>query len=98
MKKYGIPCLKRTFKGCGARLLPQISESLAPYYYLTKNEVRDSEDTVNIDIGGGTTDVMFFMQKTGKYLSTSFKFAGSDIWAMESKRIKRTTDSLKTCL
>lgn len=71
------------FKGSGAQLLDPITESVAPYFFLKNNAdaaIRDFADACNIDIGGGTTDVMFFMRKTGTYLSTSFRFAGAEIW------------------
>jgi len=71
------------FKSSGARLLDPITESVAPYFFLKNNtdaNVRDFADAINVDIGGGTTDVMFFMRKSNKYMSTSFRFAGNDIW------------------
>ena len=71
---------------------------MAPYYFLKRNDIRDSEDAVNIDIGGGTSDVMFFMQKTGKYLSTSFKFAGSDIWGDGIKDDRKDNGFIKNLL
>ena len=63
-----------------------IKESVAPYFFLTKNDsgIQEGANVVNIDIGGGTTDVMMFMESTGnrddKYLASSFRFAGNDIW------------------
>lgn len=57
-----------------------ISESLAPYFYLIKKNVRPFADTVNMDIGGGTADLMLFMKGQNRYLNTSFRFAGYDIW------------------
>jgi len=71
------------FKGTCKNLLEPITESVAPYFYLINYKdanIRDFADALNIDIGGGTTDVMFFMRKTKNYFSTSFRFAGSDIW------------------
>lgn len=71
------------FKRSGAKLLPPITESVAPYFFLKNNSeanVRDFADAVNIDIGGGTTDVMFFMRRSNRYMSTSFRFAGDDLW------------------
>jgi len=71
------------FKSSGARLLDPITESIAPYFFLKTNtdaNVRDFADAINIDIGGGTTDVMFFMRRSNRYMSTSFRFAGNDIW------------------
>ncbi|MEM9821767.1 MAG: hypothetical protein AAF985_11875, partial [Bacteroidota bacterium] len=53
-------------------------ESIVPYYALAK--LRRSSDVVNIDIGGGTTDILFLSNKKDKYYSTSFRFAGNDIW------------------
>lgn len=59
-----------------------LTESVAPYYYLTAtNQVvpnRD-ENVVNIDIGGGTTDLLFLKGQQPTF-STSFRFAGDDIW------------------
>lgn len=74
---------REVFKESGAVLEDPITESIAPYFYLKNNpgaNVRDFADALNIDIGGGTTDVMFFMRRTNTYLSTSFRFAGADIW------------------
>jgi hypothetical protein len=74
------------FGNSGARLMDPIPESVAPYFFLTKSDtdIQDTANVVNVDIGGGTTDVMMFMESAGnrtdKYLTTSFRFAGSDIW------------------
>lgn len=57
-----------------------IPESLAPYFYLVKSAVKSFADTINVDIGGGTADLMLFMRQQGRYLTTSFRFAGYDIW------------------
>lgn len=57
-----------------------IPESLAPYFYLVQNGVKSFADTINVDIGGGTADIMLFMRQQGRYLNTSFRFAGYDIW------------------
>jgi hypothetical protein len=56
----------------------KISESIAPYYSFpgTTDNINSS---VNIDIGGGTTDIVVFKQ--GKPLaSTSFRFAATSIF------------------
>jgi len=55
-------------------------ESIVPYYAL--KSFRRAEDVINIDIGGGTTDILFFCKKprASEYFSTSFRFAGNDIW------------------
>lgn len=78
---------KEVFGNSGAQLLEPIPESVAPYFYLTKSGsgIQDTANAVNIDIGGGTTDIMMFMESAGasredKYLTTSFRFAGNDLW------------------
>jgi hypothetical protein len=77
---------KEVFENCGATLTDPIPESIAPYFFLTKSDadIQSTANTINIDIGGGTTDVMMIMESSGnrsdKYLATSFRFAGGDIW------------------
>lgn len=75
------------FANSGASLEEPIPESVAPYFYLTKSGtgIQDIANAVNMDIGGGTTDVMMFMESAGagradKYVTTSFRFAGNDLW------------------
>ncbi|MBW8687110.1 hypothetical protein [Chitinophaga rhizophila] len=86
LKNAFTEVFKEVFDGSSATLLPSIPESVAPYFYLTKTEnaLHDMANLVNVDIGGGTTDVMMFMESSGqrndKYISTSFRFAGNDLW------------------
>lgn len=55
-----------------------VLESIAPIrYYFSK--ISSSSDIVNIDIGGGTTDIAFAKQKDVQCV-TSFKFAIYDIF------------------
>ncbi len=80
----------KVFKDCGfsAELLPAELESVAPYYSLLK---RDGDllsyNSVNIDIGGGTTDIFLFDKKYRDERSdyfgyeSSIQFAGNDIWS-----------------
>lgn len=78
---------REVFGNSGATLEDPIPESVAPYFYLTKSGsgIQDVANAVNIDIGGGTTDVMMFMEAAGvnrqdRYVTTSFRFAGNDLW------------------
>lgn len=65
----------------GATKLFKMSESFAPfYYYFHKENVRPHDrPAVNIDIGGGTTDIVIY-QSEDPILLTSFKFAANAIF------------------
>jgi hypothetical protein len=59
-----------------------IIESIAPYFFLRQSPTVGagiSAEAINIDIGGGTTDVMY-VAPSEKSISISFRFAGNDIW------------------
>lgn len=56
----------------------EITEALAPYIYY-KGEDQATTRMVNIDIGGGTTDVIFAVNDEVKG-STSFRFAANSIF------------------
>ena len=68
----------------GARLA-DISESWAPYLYLTDPRTdggivpNEYDNVVNIDIGGGTTDVLLLRGRQPE-ASLSFRFAGDVLW------------------
>lgn len=73
--------------GFGVDLKPAELESVAPYYSLLKrDESLYSYNSVNIDIGGGTTDIFLFDKKyedtDSRYFGyeASIQFAGNDIW------------------
>lgn len=68
-KKYFNIKKERIFK---------ISESIAPYYYFSKKKGAIA-DVLSIDIGGGTTDIVFVENKTPKLLS-SFRFAANNVF------------------
>jgi len=86
LRKVLNSAFEEVFKNSRAKLLDPIPESVAPYFFLTKSDtdIQDTANVINVDIGGGTTDVMMFMESAGnradKYLTTSFRFAGSDLW------------------
>jgi hypothetical protein len=66
------------FSGNGK--LTHTTESVAPYYFLRRtNQLIAGENIVNIDIGGGTTDVLFFIGQQPRF-GTSFKFGGNALW------------------
>ncbi len=57
------------------------TESTAPYYYLQSAlGLFKGEDAVNVDIGGGTVDILFYAKSVNKNYSTSFKFGANTIW------------------
>lgn len=67
-------------KYIGTTKYSRISESIAPYYfYKTKGIYAGSKPAVNIDIGGGTTDVVVYVKDKPEML-TSFKFAANSIF------------------
>jgi len=89
------------FKETCNNLLDPIHESVAPYFYLKHNpdaNIKDFADALNIDIGGGTTDAMFFMRKSETYLSTSFRFAGNDIWGDGFNRNEKDNGFIKNLI
>lgn len=57
------------------------TESTVPYYYLANRySFYQANDALNVDIGGGTIDVIFQENSRNMSYSTSFKFAANDIW------------------
>ncbi|MES2733082.1 MAG: hypothetical protein V4714_15140 [Bacteroidota bacterium] len=66
------------FSGSGK--LTHTTESVAPYYFLRRtNQLIAGENIVNIDIGGGTTDALFFIGQQPRF-GSSFKFGANAIW------------------
>lgn len=72
-----------------------ISESAAPLYYIKKNNVDlyNIGNIVNIDIGGGTTDIVYFFN--GETRISSVKFAGNDLWGHYKDEIKEANGFIK---
>ena len=60
-----------------------LTESLAPFYYYSNlPDYREYiKDLVSIDIGGGTTDVVFVKECKPSFV-TSFRFAANDVFGL----------------
>ena len=81
------------------------SESVVPYYSFVKNAINTVSDAVNVDIGGGTTDMLFIQRScdTPKQYYTSCLFAANDLWGdglanipkKDNGNIKLVDDALK---
>ena len=73
--------------GSNSQELIEVSESIAPYYQMRTQNYRIQNDSFcNIDIGGGTTDVVLIdkSKDNPNVLETycsSFKFAGRQLWS-----------------
>ncbi len=66
-----------------------ITESQAPYYYiLHDDQAYSSQPILCIDIGGGSTDIVFFNNRVPQ-IGTSFNFAGNAIWGSGLGHIAR---------
>jgi hypothetical protein len=75
------------FKGQAENQLKNITESEAPFYYYSKimadsggaEGIEDTSSVMTLDIGGGTTDLMYF--RDGKPVSgTSVHFGANVLW------------------
>lgn len=71
-------------KNADVNLLEQITESWAPFASHDLGGFGSGEYFMNIDIGGGTSDLLIFNNKT-PILSTSFQFAGNDLFKSLNK-------------
>ncbi len=61
--------------------LREVSESVAPFYYYKQNPTlsASARPVINVDIGGGTSDVVVYERNEPRLL-TSFRFAGNAIY------------------
>lgn len=66
--------------GAGNANITRVTESIAPYYYMVANNGNFTDNALNIDIGGGTTDMLFADIQNQRFYYTSSLFAGDDIW------------------
>lgn len=78
---------REIFKGEPSNQLRNITESEAPYYYYSKiqqdgsgaEKINDTSSVLTLDIGGGTTDLMYF--RDGKpSIGSSFYFGANTLW------------------
>ena len=76
--------------GPGKTTVIRVTESIAPYYSMIANGARFTENALNIDIGGGTTDMLFADVKNKKFLYSSSLFAGNDIWGDGKQLVQMT--------
>ncbi|RNI33610.1 hypothetical protein EFY79_18495 [Hanamia caeni] len=72
--------LIKIFKGSQKRQVQNLTESEAPYYYLYKKaDINDATSVLTIDIGGGSSDMMFFSENR-PILGTSVHFGANILW------------------
>lgn len=76
-KKIWVELYKQYFGGDSSNVI-RLSESVAPYFYY-KNKYDATTNVCSIDIGGGTTDVLF-VKDGSPTLLTSFRFAANAIF------------------
>lgn len=77
----------QTFKGNHDIHLKNITESEAPFYYYSRimadasgaEGIEDSSSVMTLDIGGGTTDLMYFREGS-PIIGTSVHFGANVLW------------------
>jgi hypothetical protein len=86
---------QEVFKSDPEKQLKNITESEAPYYYYSKgavageDQITDTSSVLTLDIGGGTTDIMYFRDNTPK-LGTSVHFGANILWGEGYSEFKNT--------
>lgn len=74
----------------GSNKVDKMEESLAPCIKRIKDaKANPAGGILNVDIGGGSTDVQYFAQTTEKTWNyyDSIKFAGDDLWGIGNENI-----------
>lgn len=64
---------------CSIKKLTFMTESIAPYY-AKDNNTRSDKPFANVDIGGGTTDILYVNPNTSEAQVYSAFFAANDLW------------------
>lgn len=64
---------------CTINRLTFLTESIAPYYAKSKDSKSD-QPFANVDIGGGTTDILYVNPNTTEAMVYSAFFAANDLW------------------
>lgn len=76
--------------GKNSQPIREVTESIAPYYQLKYVNANIQNDSYcNIDVGGGTTDIVLIDRNSSNYnelfcYCSSFKFAGRQLWSSGS--------------
>ena len=94
--------------GGSAGRLREVSESVAPFYYYKQNPTlsASARPVINVDIGGGTSDVVVYERNEPRLL-TSFRFAGNAIYgdafseygaASHNGFVRKYADKIQTLL
>lgn len=76
--------------GNGHTQIKRVTESIAPYYAMIAHGANFTENALNIDIGGGTTDMLFADVRNRRFYYTSSLFAGNDIWGDGKQLVQMT--------
>lgn len=74
--------------------LVEVSESLAPAHKLISDGTHKTSGLLNVDIGGGTTDIQYYRESHGRTLAfyNSEKFAGDDLWGCGRENLNIETN------
>lgn len=79
IEQYWVDAFEKTM-GSNNVTIVRSTESIAPYYYMIGNGAKFTKNALNVDIGGGTTDMLFADIENKKFYYNSSLFAGNDIW------------------
>lgn len=89
IEQYWIDAFEKTM-GTNNVTIVRSTESIAPYYYMIGNGAKFTKNALNVDIGGGTTDMLFADIENKKFYYNSSLFAGNDIWGDGKQLVKQS--------